>query len=109
MSRLPALTILLCAAILEAGGDALIRSGRHTSSLSARGGLFVAGALSLFSYGYLVNAPKWDFGRLLGIYVVLFFLVAQVVSWLAFQQAPSRPVLVGGAFIVLGGLILARG
>jgi small multidrug resistance family-3 protein len=109
MSRVAALPILLFAAALEAGGDALIRSGLQTSPVLLRVGLFAAGALTLFLYGLLVNAAPWDFGRLIGIYVVFFFLVAQVVAWAAFREAPSPSVLVGGALIVLGGLILVRG
>ena len=50
-----------------------------TRRLRASRALFwAAGALVLFTYGYVVNAPPWDFGRLLGIYVVFFFVVAQV-------------------------------
>ena len=54
-----------------------------------------------------VNSPAWDFGKLLGLYVVFFFLTAQAISWLAFQQIPSPAVLVGGSFIVTGGIIIA--
>jgi small multidrug resistance family-3 protein len=54
-----------------------------------------------------VNAPPWDFGRLLGIYVVFFFVIAQLISWLVFNQPPSRGVWVGGAFVVLGGVIIS--
>jgi small multidrug resistance family-3 protein len=109
MSRTSALCVLLLAAILEAGGDAIVRFGLHASPGPTRVGLLGSGAIVLFSYGYLVNTPPWDFGRLLGIYVVFFFVVAQVISWLAFHQAPTRPVYIGGAFIVLGGLILSVG
>jgi drug/metabolite transporter (DMT)-like permease len=109
MSRFAALSILLFAAVLEAGGDALIRSGMQTSVILLRVGLFAAGASTLFLYGLLVNAAPWDFGRLIGIYVVFFFLVAQVVAWATFRETPSAAVLAGGALIVLGGLILARG
>jgi len=54
-----------------------------------------------------VNTPPWDFGRLLGVYVVFFFLVAQAISWLIFHQRPSVAVLVGGGFIAIGGLIIS--
>ena len=56
----------------------------------------------LFLYGYVVNIPGWDFGRLLGLYVVFFFVVAQAIAWLAFDQLPGRPLLAGGALIVAG-------
>jgi hypothetical protein len=39
--------------------------------------------------------------------VVLFFLTAQAISWLAFKQIPSLAVLVGGLFILTGGIIIA--
>jgi small multidrug resistance family-3 protein len=65
------------------------------------------GAVILFGYGYLVNAPDWDFGRLLGVYVVFFFVIAQLISWSVFAQRPTTPILLGGACIVAGGLIIS--
>jgi len=102
------LLILFTAALLEAGGDALVRNGLHSQAYT-RLLFFLAGALVLFSYGYVVNAPSWDFGRLLGVYVVFFFVVAQLISWLVFHQAPSKAVLIGGGFIVVGGAIISYG
>ena len=61
----------------------------------------------LFAYGCVVNAPRWDFGRLLGIYVVFFFVVAQVVAWPGFGQRPTLPLVLGGALIVAGGLVIS--
>ena len=101
------LFVLLSAAVLEAGGDAVVRAGIHTSSVMVRTLLFVAGGLILFSYGWVVNAPPWDFGRLLGVYVVFFFLVAQIISWLAFAQRPGGAILVGGVFIIIGGCVIS--
>ena len=69
--------------------------------------MVVVGGLVLFSYGYVVNTPPWAFGRLLGIYVVLFFVIAQLISWLVFEQPPSTGVLVGGVFVVIGGAIMS--
>src|SRR5690349_13500823 len=100
MSRVTVLSVLLVAAILEAGGDALVRAGLHTPTLLIRLALFGLGGIVLFLYGYVVNAPAWDFGRLLGLYVVFFFVIAQLVSWLALDQPPSRAVWLGGAFVV---------
>ena len=106
-----ALAVLLVAALLEAGGDALVRHGLATPGLAAPGlatrlGFFAAGALVLFTYGLTVNAPSWDFGRLLGVYVALFFLVAQAINWLVFGAAPTVPIMIGGALIVAGGLTI---
>jgi drug/metabolite transporter (DMT)-like permease len=103
------LLLLLAAAVLEAGGDAVVRTGLRASTIGARVMLFAAGGLVLFAYGYVVNAPPWDFGQLLGVYVVFFFIVAQLISWLIFHQRPSAAVLVGGGFIVFGGIIISYG
>ena len=107
MSRLNPLAILLAAAVLEAGGDALIRNGLQTSATATRLTSFALGALVLFSYGYLVNKPAWTFGRLLGVYVVFFFVVAQVISWLAFNQRPTALIAIGGALIAAGGVVMS--
>ena len=109
MSRFTPLVFLLFAALLEAGGDAVIRRGLQTTPLLAKLLLFAAGGGMLLLYGCLVNSPKWTFGKLLGLYVVFFFLVAQVVSWLAFHQPPTRPLWAGGLLIVSGGLVIALG
>jgi small multidrug resistance family-3 protein len=103
------LTILVAAAVLEAGGDALVRAGLHSTSAAGRAAFLLAGAGILFAYGYVVNAPPWDFGRLLGVYVAFFFVIAQAISWIGFGHKPSASVILGGAFIVLGGYIVSRG
>jgi drug/metabolite transporter superfamily protein YnfA len=109
MRQSTALLILLVAAVLEAGGDALVRTGIHASTSSARFLFWLAGALVLFTYGYVVNAPPWDFGRLLGLYVVFFFVVAQIISWAVFHQKPDRMLLFGGSLVILGGLVIFAG
>jgi drug/metabolite transporter superfamily protein YnfA len=109
MRQSTALLILLAAAVLEAGGDALVRTGIHASASTTRVLYWLAGALVLFAYGYVVNAPPWDFGRLLGIYVVFFFVVAQIISWAAFHQKPDKFVLIGGSLVILGGFVIAAG
>jgi drug/metabolite transporter superfamily protein YnfA len=107
MNRSTAILVLALAALLEAGGDAIVRTALHRSTGASRFTLFVVGAIVLFLYGYTVNAPPWDFGRLLGLYVVFFFIAAQLISWLAFGQPPSRAVLIGGLLIISGGLVIS--
>ena len=105
--RSGALLILFLAAVLEAYGDSSFQTALYRSSGISRTIAFLCGAASLAAYGLVVNAPRWDFGRLLGVYVVLFFLVAQVVARVRFGQVPTLPVLLGGALIVAGGLIIS--
>ncbi len=107
MSMKFALGVLLAAAVLEAGGDALVRAGLHAHAVGARVLLFVCGALVLFGYGYVVNTPPWDFGKLLGVYVVFFFVVAQLIGWIFFHQRPTSAIWMGGALIVAGGAIIS--
>jgi hypothetical protein len=102
-----ALGILFLAALLEAGGDAFVRSGLYAQGFAARVGFFALGAVTLFAYGYVVNTPPWDFGKLLGVYVVFFFVVAQLIGWIFFHQRPGGAVLLGGTFIVAGGAIIS--
>jgi small multidrug resistance family-3 protein len=103
------IAILLLAAILEAGGDAVVRKALHSEAQMPRLLLFAAGGLILSAYGYAVNAPAWDFGSLLGLYVVFFFLVSQTMSWLIFGQPPSMAVMAGGSLITVGGCVIAFG
>jgi small multidrug resistance family-3 protein len=101
------MVMLLCAACLEAGGDALMRAGLRSPTHLRAALFFVLGGMVLALYGYTVNAPPWDFGRLLGTYVAFFFIVAQLVSWLGFGQKPTPTLLLGGALIALGGCVVS--
>jgi len=96
------LILLVLAALLEVGGDALVRSG-----LQQRGVLLlVAGAATLVVYGFMVNLTKLDFSRLMGLYIVIFFLVAQAVAVLCFRERIDRAVIAGGGLVVLGGIVM---
>lgn len=106
-SPLRTIALLTLAALLEAFGDSLFQSGLHRSVGAARGLFFLAGGVVLALYGFTVNIPRWDFGKLLGIYVVLFFLMAQVLAKVRFNQAPTPPIYVGGTLIATGGIIIA--
>ena len=105
MNNLAILAVLTLAAILEAGGDALARSGLHTHALPLRLGFFALGAIVLFAYGITVNLPNWDF-CLLGVYVAMFFVVAQLINLFAFGIRPGMPIYCGGALIVAGGMVM---
>jgi hypothetical protein len=98
---------LALAAYLEVQGDACFQSGLHHSVGAKQMGWFAVGTVVLVCYTLFLNSSKIDFGKLLGIYVVLFFVVAQIVAKLQFHQSPSKPIYIGGAFIMIGGLIMA--
>lgn len=98
---LKTLTLLILAAALEVGGDALIRIGLRGVPVS-----ILAGALALFSYGVLVNKSALDFNRLMGIYIVIFFVVSQTISFILFKDVPDDRILLGGGFIITGGLVM---
>ena len=102
-----AFVLLTVAALLEAFGDSLFQSGIYRSAGVARVLFFVFGSVVLVLYGFTVNTPPWDFGKLLGVYVVVFFLVAQVLAKVRFNQSPTMPIYVGGTLITTGGIIIA--
>ncbi len=85
---------LTLAAVLEVSGDFLMRMG-----LGGRRWGFVAGTLVLAGYGLLVNQPTWGFGRTLGLYIAVFFIVSQLVAFLAGEERPSLSLWLGGALI----------
>ena len=92
---------LLMAALLEVSGDALTRVG-----LRGRPLLLAAGGLTLFVYGVVVNQGRFDFGRLMGAYIAVFFLVSQAIAFAFFRDTPNFKTLAGGALIVIGGAVI---
>jgi len=101
-----AFVVLLIAASLEVFGDACFQSGLYRSTGSTKALWFCGGIAVLAGYGLFVNLPQWDFGKLLGVYVALFFVVAQIVAKVRFGQGPTTPIMVGGSLIVAGGMVI---
>jgi hypothetical protein len=101
-----AFVVLAIAAYLEVQGDACFQPGLYHSSGAKQVGWFALGTAVLVCYSLFLNSSRIDFGKLLGIYVVLFFLVAQIVAKLQFDQSPSKPIYAGGTLVVIGGLIM---
>ena len=64
--------VFVFAALLEVGGDAVVRRGLRGRSAF----WLLAGCALLAIYGVVVNSVKWDFSRLLGVYVGVFAAVA---------------------------------
>lgn len=98
---LKVLITLIAGAALEVGGDALVRLG-----LAGRSYLIAAGAVTLLLYAILVNKSGLDFNRMMGVYIAIFFVVSQVISFILFGQIPDDRLLLGGGFIVTGGLVI---
>jgi drug/metabolite transporter superfamily protein YnfA len=100
-----ALLIFVAAALLEVGGDAVVRQGLRSRSSA----LVVAGGLLLASYGLVVNLVKWDFSRLLGVYVAVFALVSVLIGRFWFREVVPSSTWAGLSLIVLGGLVIQVG
>ena len=97
------LAMLVFAAALEVGGDAAIRRGLAASAVP----WLFAGAAALVGYGVVVNGDRAvDFGRLMGLYIVVFFVVSQLLSLAIFAERPGAGLLIGGALIVAGGVVI---
>lgn len=104
MTRL-AWLVFLAAALLEVGGDAVIRKGLRGNSWP----LIVAGFATLGGYGLMVNVIRWDFSRLLGVYVAVFAAVSVLAGRFVFQESIPASTWVGLALIVAGGLVIQFG
>lgn len=97
--------IFIAAALLEVGGDAVIRKGLALNNLP-----FIAGGfLMLGCYGLVVNLVKWDFSKLLGVYVAIFALVSILWGRFIFKETVPISTWLGVAVIVIGGLIIQSG
>jgi small multidrug resistance family-3 protein len=97
--------VFLGSALLEVGGDAVVRKGLRGSSV----GIILAGGLMLAGYGLLVNTVRWDLSRLLGVYVAVFALVSVLCGRFVFGEIVPDSTWVGLAVIVAGGLLIQFG
>jgi hypothetical protein len=98
---------VFAATVFEATGDAIVRTAMHHQSLSARIGLFLLGYTLLAFYGTSLNLAPVEFATVTGMYVATLFVVFQIVNFAFFAALPTPSVLVGGAFILIGGLTVA--
>ena len=97
--------LLLAAAVLEVGGDAVIRSGLH----GRRPALVLLGMALLAIYGLTVNQIRWDFARLLGVYVAVFAAVSVLAGHLVFAERVPLSTWLGLALILSGGAVMQFG
>lgn len=105
MNNLFSWLVFVVAAVLEMSGDALIRKG-----LRGSGVLFITiGFAILGCYGLIVNSVKWDFSKLIGVYVGVFAAVSVLCGRFVFKENISLSTWVGLTVIILGGLIIQFG
>jgi small multidrug resistance family-3 protein len=106
VEKLIVLGFLVAATVMEASGDAIVRMGLNQASPGLRAMLFLAGAVLLFGYGLMLNLAPLEFGKVVGLYIATLFVVWQAINFIAFRSVPTLPILVGGGFIVAGGLLV---
>ena len=97
--------VFLGSALLEVGGDAVVRRGLRGANVV----IILAGGLMLAGYGLLVNTVRWDFSRLLGVYVAVFALVSVMCGRFVFGESVPNSTWVGLAIIVACGLVIQFG
>jgi drug/metabolite transporter superfamily protein YnfA len=97
--------IFVIAALLEISGDAIIRKGLRSSGLL----LIILGFVVLGCYGLVVNTVKWDFSKLLGVYVAVFATISILFGRFVFKENIPLSTWVGLLIIVVGGLIIQFG
>ena len=117
---------LIVAAVLEVGGDAMIRDGIKDKSLFylaagvgllALYGLFVnvlstqsvIGRLANFNFRSLLGADDWQFSNQLGLYVGFFALASVGWGHNRYGDTVSASTIAGLFLIGLGGLTMQYG
>jgi drug/metabolite transporter superfamily protein YnfA len=105
MNHLFALLVFIAAAILEVGGDSVIRQGLRGNAI----GFIALGFGMLGCYGVVVNTVKWDFSRLLGVYIAVFAVVSILWGRFVFKEDVQISTWIGLGIIVVGGLVIQFG
>jgi small multidrug resistance family-3 protein len=104
MSVLPWL-VFMAAACLEMSGDAAVRRGMRGGGLP----WILGGCAVLAGYSLLVNAVRWDFSRLIGVYVSFFALASVLCGRFILKENVPPSTWLGLAVIIAGGLIIQFG
>jgi small multidrug resistance family-3 protein len=97
--------VFVVAACLEMTGDAVVRRGVRGGGLA----WFLAGCALLAGYSLLVNSVRWDFSKLIGVYVAFFALASVLCGQFILKEHVPPSTWVGVAVIVAGGLIIQFG
>jgi small multidrug resistance family-3 protein len=94
--------VFVVAALLEVGGDAVIRHGLRGHKLA----VVAAGFVTLGCYGLLVNSLKWDFSKLLGVYVGFFALTSVLAGRFIFRENVPWSTWCGLGLIATGCAVI---
>jgi small multidrug resistance family-3 protein len=97
--------VFIAAAILEVGGDAVVRKGLRGGGLI----IIMIGFAMVGCYGLVVNMVKWDFSKLLGVYVSIFALVSILFGRFVFKESIPAATWIGLCVIMCGGMIIQFG
>ncbi len=101
------LAFIIAATVFEAVGDAVMRIALHYHMMPSRIFLFALATLLLAMYGASLNLAPVEFAEATGIYIASLFVAFQVANYVFFHQKPSSAVMVGGALIVTGAIVVA--
>jgi small multidrug resistance family-3 protein len=93
------------AAVLEVGGDAMVRTGLRKSAVL----YIVLGFLILGCYGLMVNMVKWDFSKMLGVYIAFFAVISILAGRFVFAETIPLSTWIGLGLIIAGGLTIQFG
>ena len=104
--ELPIPLLLLVATTFEVSGDAIVRLALYNPVGHGRVAFLAVGAILLLGYGSLLNAAPVEFGRIVGLYIATLFIVWQIINFIVFRSLPDLPVWVGGALVIVGGLLV---
>ena len=97
--------VFIAAALLEVGGDATVRRGLRGNSIH----FIIVGCAALGCYGLLVNSVKWDFSKLLGVYIGFFAATSILAGRFVFKECVPLSTWLGLGLIIVGGLLIQFG
>jgi small multidrug resistance family-3 protein len=97
--------VFVAAALIEVGGDAVVRRGLR----GRNAGWILLGCLALAGYGPVVNSVKWDLSKLLGVYVGFFARVSILFGNLVLREIIPPSTGWGLGLIILGGMVIQFG
>jgi hypothetical protein len=109
MGSLQTIAFLVAAAVLEVSGDAVIRIAlfNHAGFTAFRVASFALGAALVFGYGTFLNLAPLEFRQVVGLYIAILFIVWQAINFAFFRTLPDSHILIGGALIVSGGILVS--